>query len=69
MDVNPAWHRRVGGDPAAARQRLPAGRVAPFDYDEDSGEQFVAESGATAYVTKSVLGPEVLEAVWSRAAR
>ena len=38
-------------------------------YDEDLGEQFVAESGATAYITKSVFGPEVLEAVWSTAAR
>ena len=38
-------------------------------YDEDSGEQFVAESGAVAYVTKSVFGPDVLEAVWSTAAR
>lgn len=38
-------------------------------YDEDVGEQFVAESGATAYVTKSAFGPDVLEKAWSTAVR
>jgi DNA-binding NarL/FixJ family response regulator len=31
-------------------------------YNEDLGEQFVAEFGAMAYVTESAFGPEVLEA-------
>jgi hypothetical protein len=38
-------------------------------YDQDAGEQFVAESGATAYVTKSALGPDLLEEVWLTAVR
>jgi DNA-binding NarL/FixJ family response regulator len=38
-------------------------------YNEDLGEQFVAEFGAMAYVTESAFGPEVLEAVRSTAVR
>ncbi len=38
-------------------------------YDEDAGEQFVAESGACAYVTKSAFGPDQLEKAWSTAGR
>lgn len=36
-------------------------------YDEEAGVQFVAESGAAAYVTKSAFGPDRLSAVWSTA--
>ena len=36
-------------------------------YDEEAGVQFVAESGAAAYVTKSAFGPDRLVAVWSTA--
>ena len=38
-------------------------------YDEDAGNDFVAESGATAYVTKSAFGPDVLEDAWCAAVR
>jgi DNA-binding NarL/FixJ family response regulator len=38
-------------------------------YDEDAGKDFVAESGAKAYVTKSAFGPDVLEDAWSAAVR
>jgi len=38
-------------------------------YDEDAGEHFVAESGASAYVTKSAFGPDQLEEAWSAAVR
>jgi len=34
-------------------------------HDEDAGRQFVAESGATAYVTKSAFGPDLLVDAWS----
>ena len=34
-------------------------------YDDDAGQLFVAESGATAYVHKAVFGPDRLEQVWS----
>ncbi len=34
-------------------------------YDQDAGGQFVAESGARAYVTKSAFGPDQLENAWS----
>ena len=34
-------------------------------YDDDAGQQFVAESGATAYVHKAVFGPDRLEQAWS----
>ena len=34
-------------------------------YDDDAGQQFVAESGAAAYVHKAVFGPDRLEQAWS----
>ena len=34
-------------------------------YDDDAGRQFVAESGAAAYVHKAVFGPDRLEHEWS----
>ncbi len=37
--------------------------------DEDAGEQFVAESGAAAYMTKSAFGPDRLLGVWLAAVR
>jgi DNA-binding NarL/FixJ family response regulator len=38
-------------------------------YDEDAGDHFVAESGASTYVTKSAFGPDRLEEAWSAAVR
>ena len=36
-------------------------------YDDEVGEQFVAESGAGAYLNKAVLGPDLLTRAWSAA--
>ncbi|MGZ4595350.1 MAG: response regulator [Actinomycetes bacterium] len=63
-----------GIDGLEAARRLGAGDVPPVvlllsTYDEDAGEQFVAESGAAGYVTKSAFGPERLTAAWLTAAR
>jgi CheY-like chemotaxis protein len=38
-------------------------------YDEDVGEDFLVDSGAAAYVTKSAFGPDRLEEAWSAAVR
>jgi DNA-binding NarL/FixJ family response regulator len=38
-------------------------------YDEDAGDELVAESGAAAYVTKWSFGPDRLEDLWSNVAR
>jgi DNA-binding NarL/FixJ family response regulator len=35
--------------------------------DEDAGPAYVAQSGAAAYLTKSALGPDRLEAAWATA--
>ncbi|MGH8894582.1 MAG: response regulator [Actinomycetes bacterium] len=37
-------------------------------YDEEAGVDFVAESGAVGYVTKSAFGPDRLVAEWSAVA-
>lgn len=63
-----------GIDGLEATRRLRAGDYPPVvlllsTYDEDAGKEFVAESGAAAYVTKSAFGPDRLEDVWSAAAR
>ena len=66
MDVN-----LPGIDGLEATRRLrkrssPPVVVLLSTYDEDAGEQFVAESGAQEYVTKSAFGPQRLEECWSR---
>jgi DNA-binding NarL/FixJ family response regulator len=69
MDVN-----LPGIDGLEATRRLLGSDYAPVvlllsTYDADAGEQFVAQSGATAYVTKSAFGPDILEEAWSTAVR
>ncbi len=59
-----------GIDGVDATRRLLLGACPPTvvllsTYDDDAGQQFVAESGATAYVHKAAFGPDRLEQVWS----
>jgi DNA-binding NarL/FixJ family response regulator len=61
-------------DGVQATRLLRAGHSPPVvvllsTYDDDAGEQFVAESGAAAYVTKSAFGPDRLLEVWRAALR
>ena len=61
-----------GIDGVEAARRLLLGACPPAvvllsTYDDDAGQQFVAESGATAYVHKAVFGPDRLEQAWSAA--
>ncbi|MEO7061031.1 MAG: response regulator transcription factor [Lapillicoccus sp.] len=67
MDVN-----LPGIDGLEATRLLRAGECPPVvvllsTYDEDAGDQFVAESGAAAYVIKSAIGPDRLRVVWRAA--
>lgn len=69
MDVN-----LPGIDGVQATRLLRATDVPPVvlllsTYDDDAGEQFVAESGAAGYVTKSAFGPDRLREVWLAASR
>jgi DNA-binding NarL/FixJ family response regulator len=69
MDVN-----LPGIDGLEATRRLRATDTPPVvlllsTYDEDAGEDFVAESGAASYVTKSAFGPRRLEDAWFAAVR
>ena len=58
-----------GMDGVEATRRLLVGACPPTvvllsTYDDDAGQHFVAESGATAYVHKAVFGPDRLEHTW-----
>ena len=69
MDVN-----LPGIDGVEATRQLRALPVPPVvlllsTYDADAGEDFVVESGAAAYVTKSEFGPDWLAAAWATATR
>jgi DNA-binding NarL/FixJ family response regulator len=68
MDVNLP---RMDGMEATRRlcRASPASVVVLLStYDDDAGEQFVLDSGAAAYVTKSAFGPVRLREVWTAAA-
>ena len=63
-----------GIDGMEATRRLLLGACPPTvvllsTYDDDAGQQFVAESGAAAYVQKAVFGPDRLEHEWSTSRR
>ena len=63
-----------GIDGVEATRRLLLGVCPPTvvllsTYDDDAGQQFVAESGATAYVQKAAFGPDRLEHEWSASRR
>lgn len=67
MDVN-----LPGIDGVEATRQLRAMTAPPVvlllsTYDADAGDDFVVESGAAAYATKSEFGPEWLAAAWAAA--
>ena len=67
LDVN-----LPGLDGVEVAGRLLAGQAPPVvfllsTYDEDVGERFVADSGASAYISKAVLAPDVLTRAWATA--
>ena len=63
-----------GIDGVEAARRLLLGARPPAvvllsTYDDEAGQLFLTESGATAYVQKAVFGPGRLELAWSASQR
>jgi DNA-binding NarL/FixJ family response regulator len=59
-----------GIDGVEATRRLLLGARPPkvvllSTYDDEAGQQFLADCGATAYVHKAAFGPDRLEQAWS----
>lgn len=66
LDVN-----LPGIDGVEVARRLRGGHMPPVvvllsTYDEETGERFLVESGANAYVTKSAFAPDVLARMWAQ---
>lgn len=66
LDVN-----LPGMDGVEAARQLLAGQEPPVvfllsTYDEDVGERFLLESGASAYLAKFLLAPDVLVRTWGQ---
>jgi len=64
MDVNLPGMDGVEATRRLLRYPTPPVVLLLSTYDDDAGAQFVAESGAVAYVTKSAFGPELLRKAW-----
>lgn len=69
MDVNLPGISGLETTRRLLRTEFPPVVVLLSTYDEDAGQQFVVESGATAYMNKSALGPDRLEEAWLTAVR
>ena len=67
MDVNLPGMDGLEATRQLRRSQTPPGVLLLSTYDEDAGADFVAESGAAAYVTKSAFGPDRLREVWTAA--
>jgi len=68
MDVNLPGMDGMEATRQLRRQQSPPVVLLLSTYDEDAGAQFVAECGASAYVTKSAFGPDRLREAWVAAA-
>jgi DNA-binding NarL/FixJ family response regulator len=68
MDVNLPGMDGLEATRRLRRRPSPPAVLLLSTYDDDAGAIFVAECGATAYVTKSAFGPDRLRDVWTAAA-